>query len=105
MTYAVVFSPEAVGDLAQLFAPMLECDLHNPPGDPDLPQQAIDAIRQAGQLLAHSPFSCRKAGPGPFLRELIIAFGTTGYVALFEIRNNQNVIVGAVRHQRESDYH
>jgi hypothetical protein len=36
---------------------------------------------------------------------LIIAFGNTGYVALFEIINNTTVIVGAIRHQREDDYH
>jgi len=57
------------------------------------------------EFLAHSPFSCRKAGDSPFVRELLIPFGTTGYVALFEIRGNQQVIIGAVRHQREDDYH
>jgi hypothetical protein len=36
---------------------------------------------------------------------LIIAFGSTGYVALFEIINDTTVIVGAIRHQREDDYH
>jgi plasmid stabilization system protein ParE len=39
------------------------------------------------------------------LRELVIGFGHTGYVALFEIVNDQRIIVGAVRHQREDDYH
>ena len=54
------------------------------------------------------PFSCRKAlgGDGnPFMRELIIPFGSSGYVALFEIENRQTVTVLAVRHQREEDYH
>ena len=41
----------------------------------------------------------------PFLRELVIPFGASGYVALFEIVGNDRVIVGAVRHQREDDYH
>jgi hypothetical protein len=39
------------------------------------------------------------------LRELIIPFGATGYVALFEISDSQTVVIAAVRHQRESDYH
>jgi plasmid stabilization system protein ParE len=57
-------------------------------------------------LLAGSPFSCRKAAPdNTFLRELIIAFGASGYVALFEIDDANTVTVLAVRHQREDDYH
>ena len=39
------------------------------------------------------------------IRELIIPFGHTGYVALFEIVDNHTVIIGAIRHQREDDYH
>lgn len=41
----------------------------------------------------------------PFLRELIIPFGAAGYVALFEIENEQIVTVLAIRHEREDDYH
>jgi hypothetical protein len=52
------------------------------------------------------PFTCRKAATdSPFLRELIIPFGATGYVALFEINDAETVTVLAVRHQRESDSH
>ena len=40
----------------------------------------------------------------PFLRELIIPFGSAGYVALFEIASNDTVNILAVRHQREEDY-
>lgn len=40
-----------------------------------------------------------------FLRELIIAFGASGYVALFEIDDASTVTVLAVRHPREDDYH
>lgn len=56
-------------------------------------------------MIYYSPFSCRKAAQSPFLRELIIPFGRSGYVALFEIRDAHEVIVGAIRHQNESDYH
>jgi len=41
----------------------------------------------------------------PFLRELVIPFGGTGYVALSEIAGNSTVVIAAVRHQREDDYH
>ena len=39
------------------------------------------------------------------MRELIITFGSMGYVALFEIINETTVVIGAIRHQREEDYH
>jgi hypothetical protein len=56
--------------------------------------------------LENSPFSYRKADvDNPFLRELVIPFGASGYVALFEIDNEHSVTILAVRHQREDDYH
>ena len=50
-------------------------------------------------------FTCRKAGQSPFLRELTIPFGHSGHVALFEIVDPTDVVVSAVRHQPEDDYH
>lgn len=55
--------------------------------------------------LAVTPFSFRKAAQDPAQRELIIPFGGTGYVALFEVVSVSKVLVLAVRHQREEDYH
>jgi hypothetical protein len=51
-------------------------------------------------------FSCRKAtADNPLLRELLISFGTSGYVALFERDNEKSVTILAVRYQREEDYY
>jgi len=36
---------------------------------------------------------------------VLIPFGSSGYVTLFEIENNNTVTILAVRHQREDDYH
>ena len=48
----------------------------------------------------------RRSGAGALRRELIISFGETGYVAQYEIEPALlRVIVLAVRHQREDDYH
>lgn len=73
----------------------------------ELADQAVEAIQRAGDdLLARTPFSFRKAARSPLWRELVIPFGRTGYVALHEIRPTElAVIVHAVRHQREEDYH
>lgn len=50
-------------------------------------------------------FSFLKAAQNPAQRELIIPFGNAGYVALYEIVSASKVVVLAVRHQREEDYH
>jgi len=47
----------------------------------------------------------RNLGRFIFLRELIIAFGASGHVALFEIDGAETVTVLAVRQQGENDYH
>lgn len=103
--YQVIFSLEAAEDLERLFDHILERELISTTGDLAIAARAIEAIRHACSFLAHSPFSCRKVGASSFLRELIITFGGSGYVALFEIHDANTVIIGAIRHQLESDYH
>jgi plasmid stabilization system protein ParE len=104
MTYTVEFSAAAADDLEQLFDVALQRELDSETGDLDIPDRAMQAIKDGMAFLKSSPFSCRKAANNPFLRELGIAFGSTGYVALFEIVDNNTVIIGAIRHQREDDY-
>lgn len=105
MTFQVRLTRAAEADLERLFDFLLERELARDGGDLDLPAQAIAALRSGIATLRTSPFTCRKAGPSPFLRELIVPFGRTGYVALFEIDGEASVTVLAVRHQREDDYH
>lgn len=105
MTYRVRLTREAEADIERLFEFVLERELGRDGGDLDLAQEALDAIRAGVATLRTSPFTCRKAGRSPFLRELVIPFGRTGYVALFEIEDAANVVVVAVRHQLEDDYH
>ena len=65
----------------------------------------MEVMERAWSLLEDFPFACRKVDQAdPFLRELLIRFGGSGYVALFEIDDDQTVTVLAVRHQREDDY-
>ena len=96
--YKVRFTPEAEDDLLRLYDFLLERDLM-------AAERALDAIRRAVEVLRFSPFSCRKTLPDrPFLRELIIPFGSAGYVALFQIEPRGIVNILTVRHQREEDY-
>ena len=104
MSFSVRFSPEAEADLVRLFDFLL--DRAKVLEDLDLAQAAIEAIRSAAQhQLSLTPYSFRKAGKRSTRRELIIPFGATGYVALYEIAGPSTVFVLAVRHQREEDYH
>jgi len=103
--YKVVLTTEAEGDLVRLFDFVIERELARDGGDLELAKRALDAIREGLKLLERFPFTCRKVGASPFLRELIIPFGHTGCVALFEIVDLTTVAIGAIRHQREEDYH
>jgi plasmid stabilization system protein ParE len=104
VTFDVRFSAEAEEDLERLFDFLLESAKTTE--DLDVAQAAVDAIRSVAlNQLAVSPFSFRKAGRSPTRRELIIPFGASGYVALYEIASPATVVVLAVRHQREEDYH
>ena len=105
MTYTVKFSEAAAEDLEQLFDFALQRELDSATGDLDIPDRAVQAIKEGMAFLASSPFACRKAGSSSFIRELMIPFGHTGYVALFEIVDSNTVIIGAIRRQREDDYH
>jgi plasmid stabilization system protein ParE len=102
--YTVTLLQEAVADLLRLEDFAIERELASETPDWTTPQRALDAIREGMCLLAWSPYSCRRAELGNGRsRELNIPFGGTGYVVLFEIIDHE-VVVGAVRHQREEDY-
>ena len=104
MRFDVRFSAAADDDLAHLFDFLL--DRAETVEDLDLAQAAIEAVRSAAlSQLAATPYSFRKAGKSPTRRELIIPFGTTGYIALYEIASPSSIVVLAVRHQCEGDYH
>ncbi len=102
MSYQVRLTEEAEADLVRLYEFILTKDQT----DWSLASRALEAIKNAIRSLEQSPFSYRKATPAnPFMRELIIPFGASGYVALFEIDDEQTVTILAVRHQLEEDYH
>jgi len=102
VNYQVRFTEDAEADLVRLYEFILTKDQT----DWSLATRALEAIKISIRSLELSPFSYRKAtSDNPFLRELIIPFGASGYVALFEIDNDQTVTILAVRHQLEEDFH
>ncbi len=98
MSYRVRYTREAKKDLERLYRFLLDQDLQ-------AARRAKDAITRAMEFLKDFPFACRKATPdNPFWREMLISFGQSGYVALFEIEDKTTVTILAMRHQREEDY-
>jgi Plasmid stabilisation system protein. len=98
--FHVRFTEEARSDLVRLYTFVLQRE-HD---GLDAAEASLRAIEHGLMLLETSPFACRPAAGNPFLRELVIGFGATGYVALFEVEDAATVTVLAVRHQREQDY-
>ena len=77
-----------------------------------LASKAPEAVRRAGQaiqrkilLLETTPDTGRPLAETPELRELMIAFGDSGYVALYRHEPaDDSVYVLAFRHQKEAGY-
>lgn len=95
----VVYSSRALDDLARLFGFLAA-------HDPAVAAASASAIRSAVEMLAQHPYAGRRLEhAGRELRELVISFGRTGYVALYRylpVRNEVRVL--ALRHQRELDF-
>jgi plasmid stabilization system protein ParE len=92
----VVYSRHAVANLERAFAFLAE-------NHPDVAVAAAGAIQSAVAALAQHPLIGRLVDRQ--LRELVISFGRTGYVALYRfVPARDEVRVLALRHQRELDY-
>jgi plasmid stabilization system protein ParE len=103
VSFSVRLTREALEDLQRIEEFLVELALQH--GDFDLPVRAVDAILREMRILESNPYTCRKAGSNALERELVIPFGGSGYVALFEVISDHEVAVSALRHQREDDYH
>lgn len=67
--------------------------------------RAGQAIEQQFALLETSPDIGRPYAAFPTLRELVIDFGDSGYVAFYRYEVTENIVyVLAFRHQKEAGY-
>ena len=99
MTFRLRYAKSARADIKRHYAFLLERDF-------DAAERAVEVIIRTINTLREFPFAARKASEGtPFIRELVIPFGSSGYVALYEIEDATQVTILAIRHQREDDYH
>lgn len=68
-------------------------------------KMASAAIRLAIRSLSQYPESCRVVPENESLRELVIPFGDSGYVSLYEYSQEDGTItLLTIKHQKEDDY-
>lgn len=72
---------------------------------PEAARRAGQAIQRQFRSLEEAPEIGRPLPHDPELRELIIGFGDSGYVALYRYTPDEGAVyVLAVRHQKEAGY-
>lgn len=92
----VVYTQNALANLERAFAYLAG---HDPAAAAD----AAVAIRKAAEILSDHPLIGRRVEGE--IRELVISYGKTGYIALYRFLPEQGLIrILAIRHQRELDF-
>jgi len=92
----VVYSARSLEHLERAFEVIAQ-------SDPSAAVDAATAIQSAVSALAAHPLIGRRIERE--VRELVISFGKSGYVALYRFLPHLDVVrVLAIRHQRELDY-
>ena len=92
----IIYSERALADMEPAFEFLVE-------RDPVSAVKAAGAIRDAVETLSDHPLIGRPTTSG--LRELVISFGHTGYVALYWfVPERAEIWILGIRHQRELDY-
>jgi plasmid stabilization system protein ParE len=93
----VIWTPRALQDVARLHRFLA-------PKNPDAARRAVRAIREGVKMLASHREIGRPAEEMPAgLRERLIQFGNSGYVALYRY-DGEIVAILAVRHGKEVGY-
>lgn len=92
----IIYSPNALDNLQRSFEFLVEQDR-------DAAHAAAQAIREAIGILANHPLVGRRVKGE--LRELVISYGKSGYIALYRYLPVQSQVrILALRRQRELDY-
>ncbi len=94
----IVYSENALDNLERLFNFLLE-------QEPSAVATAATVITEAVETFHHHPLLGCPIKGGYDIRELIISYGKTGYVALYRfVPARDQIRILAVRHQFELDY-
>ena len=97
MSYEVIWTQRAIEDVQRLYHFLAEKSII-------AAKAAIEAILQKAEILDIQPNAGRPADDlDPEHIELIIPCGASGYVMLYEIID-EDVVILVVRHQKEAGY-
>ncbi|MDD5469113.1 MAG: type II toxin-antitoxin system RelE/ParE family toxin [Anaerolineales bacterium] len=97
-TKRIIITPGAVSGLER-------CRLFLAGKNPRAARRAADTIKKAFAMLGDHPEIGRPYAQETGLRELLIAFGDSGYVALYRHETVEDaVVIVAFRHQKEDGY-
>ena len=92
----VIYTDNAIDDISRALEFLAE-------SDPDSASAAVSAIQDAIDVLSRHPLIGRSVDTP--LRELVISFGRSGYLALYRFRPERDEVrILAIRHQRALDY-
>lgn len=98
MPYLVQWSSRALNDLQRVYDFLSE-------RSEDAAIESFKTIKQAALLLETFPGAGRPANDlDPEHRELVIPFGISGYVFVYEVQENQQILILALKHQKEVGY-
>jgi plasmid stabilization system protein ParE len=93
----LIWSESALRDVQRLYRVLAD-------NNSEAAKRAVKAIRASVRVIAQHPEIGRPAeGMEPEYREWVIAFGDSGYIALYRYEGETALIV-AVRHQKEVGY-
>lgn len=97
MPYVICWTPHARESLLRIYSFLSEKNM-------EFARIAIKTIREKVLLLENFPNAGRPAYDlEPEHRELLIPFGETGYVILYQIKNT-TIYILAIKHQKEVNY-
>jgi len=93
----LIWSESALRDVQRLYRFLAD-------NNSEAAKRAVKTIRASVRIIAQHPEIGRPAeGMEPEYREWVIAFGDSGYIALYRYEGETALIV-AVRHQKEVGY-
>lgn len=93
---SIKYSVQAIADLKRLHDFLAT-------QDKDVAKRAVSVIRDALHKAAFMPERFRPVEGKMYQREVIINFGTSGYIARFRHLPNGDITIARIKHQKEDD--
>jgi plasmid stabilization system protein ParE len=93
----IIYTPGAIADLVRLRDFLKTKNL-------DAAKRAVSTMKADIEKAAINPERYRPVPDLPHYREIIIDFGSSGYIARFRHAPGQDVVIVRIKHQLENDF-